>query len=65
MTTDELIFEEDERKPDEGFSLLLEAASRLNADEKYVIKEMIEGMLVKHQTRDMVNSLSVKLTGLN
>lgn len=57
VTTDQLIFEEDERQPDDSLALLLEGVNRLNADEKHVIREMIEGMLVKHQTKQMVKSL--------
>lgn len=58
VTSDELIFEEGERKPDDSLSLLMEGVNQLNADEKHVIREIIEGMLVKHQTRQMVNKLS-------
>ena len=57
VTTDELVFEVDERKPDDSLALLMEGVSRLNADEKHVIREMIEGMLVKHQTKQMVSGL--------
>ena len=58
VTTDELVFEVDERKPDDSLALLMEGVSRLNADEKHVIREMIEGMLVKHQTKQIVRGLS-------
>lgn len=57
VTSDQLIFEEDERQPDDSLTLLLEGVNRLDADEKHVIREMIEGMLVKHQTKQMVKSL--------
>jgi len=57
VTADELIFEENERKPDDSLNLLLEGVSRLDPDEKHVIREIIEGMLVKHQTKQMVNRL--------
>ena len=58
VTADELIFETDERKPDDSLSLLMEGVSRLNPDEKHVIREIIEGMLVKHQTKQMIGNLS-------
>ncbi len=58
VTSDELIFEVDERKPDDSLTLLLEGVNRLDSDEKHVIREMIEGMLVKHQTKQMVKSLA-------
>jgi transcriptional regulator with XRE-family HTH domain len=57
VSADELIFEKDERKPDDSLSLLMEGVNRLNTDEKHVIREMIEGMLVKHQTKQMISEL--------
>ena len=58
VSTDELIFEENERKPDDNLALLFEGVNQLNLDEKHVIREIIEGMIVKHQTRQMVKSLA-------
>ncbi len=58
VSTDELIFEEDERQPDENLGRLLEGIKQLDPGEKHVIKEMIEGMIVKHQTRKMMSGLS-------
>jgi transcriptional regulator with XRE-family HTH domain len=58
VTADELIFEVEERQPDDSLNLLLEGVSRLDPDEKHVIREIIEGMLVKHQTKQMVKSLA-------
>ena len=58
VTADQLIFEEDERQPDDSLALLLEGVSRLDPDEKHVVKEIIEGMLVKHQTKQMVKNLA-------
>lgn len=58
VSSDELVFEEDERQPDDNLLLLLEGVNRLDPDEKHVIREMIEGMIVKHQTKQMVSSLA-------
>ena len=58
VSTDELIFEENERKPDDNLVLLFEGVNQLNPDEKHVIREIIEGMIVKHQTRQMVKGLA-------
>ncbi len=58
VSSDELVFEEDERQPDDNLVLLLEGVNRLDPDEKHVIREMIEGMIVKHQTKQMVSSLA-------
>ena len=51
VTADELIFEKDERGPDEDLRLQFEAVSRMNPDEKRVVKELIEGMILKHEAR--------------
>ncbi len=58
VTSDELVFEEDERQPNDNLVLLLEGVNQLDPDEKRVVKEMIEGMIVKHQTKQMVKSLA-------
>lgn len=50
-TTDELIFDKNERGPDEELLLLFEAVSRLDHDEKNVVKELLEGMLLKHDAK--------------
>lgn len=57
VTTDELIFEEHERQPDQDMTLLLEGVKHLSHDEKHVIRELIEGMIVKHQTKALVSNL--------
>jgi len=49
-----LVFEEDERNPDDSLMLLLEGVNKLAPDEKHVIREIIVGMIVKHQTKQMV-----------
>jgi len=55
-TTDQLIFEEDERQPDDSLALLLEGVSKLDDDEKKMIKEIIEGILLKHQAKQLIQS---------
>lgn len=54
VTSDQLIFEEGERQPDDSLTLLLEGITRLDADEKHVIKEMVEGILLKHQAKQLI-----------
>lgn len=51
VTTDTLLFETDERGPDEDLRLQFEAMSRLDPDEKRVVKELLEGMLLKHEAK--------------
>jgi transcriptional regulator with XRE-family HTH domain len=55
ITTDELVFEADERKPDDSLLLLLEGISALDPDEKHVIKEIVEGILLKHQAKRLIS----------
>ncbi|MEN9866179.1 MAG: hypothetical protein RL748_1769 [Pseudomonadota bacterium] len=54
VTTDELIFETDERKPDDSLLLLMEGIAGLDPDEKHVIKEIVEGILLKHQAKRLI-----------
>lgn len=58
VSLDELVFEEGERGPDEDLRLQFEAVSRMPPEEKKIIKALLEGMIVKYQTREMVSGLS-------
>lgn len=51
VSADVLLFDSDERGPDEDFRLRFEALNRLDQDERSVIKELIDGMLLKHEAR--------------
>ena len=48
VSADVLLFDKDERGPDEDLKLQFEAVSRLDPDEKKVIKEVVESMIIKH-----------------
>jgi hypothetical protein len=50
-SADVLLFDDVERGPDEDFRLRFEALTRLDPDERMVIKELIDGMLLKHEAR--------------
>jgi transcriptional regulator with XRE-family HTH domain len=58
VSLDELVFEEGERGPDEDLRLQFEAVSRMPPEEKKIDKALLDGMIVKHQTRQMVSGLS-------
>ena len=58
VTTDTLLFEADERGPDEDLRLQFEAMSRLDPDEKRVVKELLEGMLLKHEAKRWARAAS-------
>ena len=46
-----LLFEKDERKPDEDLKLQFEAISRLDPEEKKIIRSVIESMILRHEAR--------------
>ena len=56
VTADELIFDQDERGPDQELRLQFEAVSRMSPEEKRVVKELIEGMILKHEVRRWATS---------
>lgn len=58
MSIDELVFEEGERKPDQELLLLFEGVTRLDPDEKRLIKELIEGVLLKHDAKRWTTAAS-------
>ncbi len=58
ITIDSLVFEAEERGPDDGLRLQFEAISRMTDEEKRVIKSLLDGMIIKHQTQQMVGQLS-------
>ena len=51
VSADVLLFDKDERGPDDDLRLQFEAVSRLHPDEKHVIKEVVESMLIKHESQ--------------
>ena len=51
VSADALVFEEDERKPGEELGLQFEAISQLPQQEQAVVKEVLESLIIKYQTR--------------
>ncbi|CDL86417.1 Transcriptional regulator, XRE family [Xenorhabdus cabanillasii JM26] len=51
ISADWLLFEEGERTPSNEFLFLFEAINEFPDEEKNVIKEMLEGMIIKYQAR--------------
>lgn len=51
VSIDSLLFEAHERGPDEELKLQFEAVSRMTPSEKRVIRELLEGMILKHEAR--------------
>ena len=51
VSLDALVFEEDERGPGDDLRLQFEAVSQLLEDEQAVVREVLEGLIIKYQTR--------------
>jgi transcriptional regulator with XRE-family HTH domain len=51
VSADMLLFAQDERGPDEDLKLLFEAASRLNPEEKNVIRSVIESIVLRNTVK--------------
>lgn len=51
VSADALVFEQDERKPGEELGLQFEAVSQLPPDEQAIVREVLESLIIKYQTR--------------
>jgi transcriptional regulator with XRE-family HTH domain len=51
VSADTLIFDQKERGPGDDLRLHFEAVSKLSEEEKETIKELLEGMLLKHEAK--------------
>jgi len=51
VSADKLLFDEKERGPDDDLRFHFEAVSKLSEEEKGTIKELLEGMLLKHEAK--------------
>jgi transcriptional regulator with XRE-family HTH domain len=51
VSADALVFEQDERGPSEELLLQFEAISQLPPEEQAVVKEVLESLIIKYQTR--------------
>ncbi len=57
VTTDELIFDARERAPKDDLMLQFEALSKLPEIDQQTISNLIDSLVVKHQTMALANSL--------
>jgi len=51
ISTDWLLFEEGERAPSDDLALQFEAVQQLSDDERAVIREVVESLIIKYQSR--------------
>lgn len=58
VSIDSLVFGEGERDPSDDLRLQFEAVSRMPEEERKIVKALLEGMIVKYQTKQLVGGLS-------
>ncbi len=51
VSIDQLVFDEEDRGPNDRMKLMFEAIKNLSQDEQHVIQELLEGMIVKYESR--------------
>ena len=51
VSADTLVFDKDERGPDDDLRLQFEATQRLSDDEKQTVKRVLEGLLLAHEAK--------------
>ena len=51
VSTDYLLFDEHERGPDDSLILQFEAVSHLPENEQAVVREVLESLIIKYQSR--------------
>ncbi len=58
VSADMLVFDIDERGPDDDLRLQFEALQRLTTEEKKVAKIVLEGLLLTHDAKRVVSNIS-------
>lgn len=58
VSADMLLFDKDERGPNDELKLQFEAVSQMSPEDKLAIKTLLDGMIVKHQTKQIVGNLN-------
>jgi transcriptional regulator with XRE-family HTH domain len=58
LSLDALVFSETERGPSDDMALQFEAVAHMPEEERRIIKALLDGMIIKYQTRQIVGNLS-------
>lgn len=58
VSLDALVFDESERGPSEDLALQFEAVSHMPEKERSIIKALLDGMIFKYQTQQIIGNLS-------
>jgi len=56
ISADELIFDKNERGPDEELKLQFEAVSKFPPEDKKTVKEVLDGLILKHEAKRWATS---------
>lgn len=51
ISADSLLFDEDERTPDDGLMLQFEAISQFDEEDRQLAQGVLEGLILKHQAK--------------
>ncbi len=51
VSADLLVFDKDERGPDEDLKLEFEAVSQFDTEEKAITKKILQGLIIQHQAK--------------
>jgi transcriptional regulator with XRE-family HTH domain len=62
VSLDELVFEERERGPSDDLRLQFEAIRQFSDEEKQIVRELLEGLILKHEARRWSARTSAKKT---
>ena len=60
VSADKLIFDENEHGPDDDLRLHFEAVSKLTPEEERTVKELLEAMILKHESKRWHNGSFAK-----
>jgi transcriptional regulator with XRE-family HTH domain len=63
VSSDRLLFGEEERGPDDDLRLQFEAINSFDPEEKQVVRSLLEGMILKHEARRWSSSFERPKTG--
>lgn len=58
VSADMLIFDKDERGPDEALKLQFEAISRFDAEDKKIVQAVLDSLILKHEAKRVMQRAS-------
>ncbi len=63
VSADDLLFDDVERRPDDELRVQFDAVSRLSAEEKRIVLEVLEGLLLKHDAKRWIRAADRAASG--